>query len=62
MTGKVTQKKKKKKIIIILIAFTAHRHWVLVTSWSPDGLHLASGCKTGQVIIWDPKTGKVWSL
>lgn len=35
-----------------------HRHWVLVTAWSPDGERLASACKGGHIIIWDPTTGK----
>ncbi|XP_026549503.1 notchless protein homolog 1-like, partial [Notechis scutatus] len=39
--------------------FTAkgHRHWVLSIAWSPDGRKLASGCKNGQIMLWDPSTG-----
>ncbi|XP_025033270.1 notchless protein homolog 1-like, partial [Python bivittatus] len=39
--------------------FTAkgHRHWVLSIAWSPDGRKLASGCKNGQILLWDPSTG-----
>ncbi|KAB1265147.1 Notchless protein-like protein 1 [Camelus dromedarius] len=39
-------------------AFLGHRHWVLSISWSPDGKKLASGCKNGQILLWDPSTGK----
>ncbi|XP_036623448.1 notchless protein homolog 1 isoform X1 [Trichosurus vulpecula] len=35
-----------------------HRHWVLSIAWSPDGKKLASGCKNGQILLWDPNTGK----
>lgn len=41
-----------------LPAFPGHRHWVLSISWSPDGKKLASGCKNGQILLWDPSTGK----
>ena len=35
-----------------------HRDWVLACAWSPDGTRLASGSRDGQLIIWDPATGK----
>ena len=35
-----------------------HRHWVLCIAWSPDGRLLASGCKVGEVRLWDPITGQ----
>uniref|UniRef100_A0A5F8GZH9 Notchless protein homolog 1 n=1 Tax=Monodelphis domestica TaxID=13616 RepID=A0A5F8GZH9_MONDO len=35
-----------------------HRHWVLSIAWSPDGKKLASGCKNGQILLWDPNTGQ----
>ena len=35
----------------------AHKHWILCIAWSPDGRRLASGCKNGQVCVWDPATG-----
>ena len=38
--------------------FSEHKNWVLVTTWSPDSCFLASACKNGKIIIWDPKTGK----
>lgn len=40
-----------------MVNFKGHKHWVLCISWSPNGRKLASGCKNGQVIIWDPETG-----
>ena len=30
---------------------------MLCISWSPDGSKLASACKQGKIILWDPKTG-----
>ncbi|KAL7986901.1 hypothetical protein Chor_005820 [Crotalus horridus] len=36
---------------------SGHRHWVLSIAWSPDGRKLASGCKNGQIMLWDPSTG-----
>lgn len=35
-----------------------HKNWVLCISWSPDGRKLSSACKNGQVMVWDPTTGK----
>lgn len=35
-----------------------HKNHVLVVSWSPCGTKVASSCKDGKIIIWDPKTGK----
>jgi ribosome assembly protein 4 len=35
-----------------------HKNWVLCIAWSPDGNHLVSGSKSGELILWDPKTGK----
>ena len=32
-----------------LYTCSAHKHWILFISWSPDGRKLASGCKNGQV-------------
>lgn len=37
---------------------TGHRQWVLCVAWSPDGKKLASACKAGDIIIWNPETGK----
>ena len=42
-----------------LISFdTGHRNWVLCIAWSPDGKHLVSGSKAGELQCWDPQTGK----
>ncbi|XP_013789989.1 notchless protein homolog 1-like [Limulus polyphemus] len=35
-----------------------HTNWVLCIAWSPNGKKLASACKKGQIIIWNPNTGK----
>ncbi|XP_074598398.1 notchless protein homolog 1 [Brevipalpus obovatus] len=35
-----------------------HRNWVLCISWAPDGSKLASACKSGEIIIWNPHTGQ----
>lgn len=37
---------------------SGHTNWVLCISWSPDGLKLASACKQGRIMIWDPATGQ----
>ena len=38
--------------------FAGHKNWVLCVAWSPDGKHLVSGSKAGEIIMWDPKSGK----
>ena len=35
-----------------------HKNWVLSIAWSPDGKYLVSGSKAGELIIWDPQTGR----
>ncbi|XP_064460928.1 notchless protein homolog 1-like isoform X2 [Ornithodoros turicata] len=35
-----------------------HKNWVLCVAWSPNTQKVASGCKNGQIWIWDPVTGK----
>merc|ERR1712218_638302 len=35
-----------------------HPGWVLAVAWSPNETRVASGDKSGRIIIWDPKTGK----
>ncbi|KAK2574016.1 Notchless protein-like protein 1, partial [Acropora cervicornis] len=35
-----------------------HNHWILHIAWSPDGKKLASGCKNGEIRLWNPTTGK----
>lgn len=35
-----------------------HKNWVLSIAWSPDGKHLVSGSKAGELLTWDPLTGK----
>ncbi|GFG36574.1 hypothetical protein Cfor_06083, partial [Coptotermes formosanus] len=35
-----------------------HKHWVLCLAWSPDSKYVASGCKNGHVILWDPGSGQ----
>lgn len=37
---------------------SGHRNWVLCIAWSPDGKYLVSGSKAGELICWDPQTGK----
>lgn len=37
--------------------YPGHTNWVLCISWAPDGSKLASACKQGRLIIWDPITG-----
>ncbi|KAF0894808.1 hypothetical protein E2562_003692 [Oryza meyeriana var. granulata] len=41
-----------------LASGSGHKNWVLCIAWSPDGSHLVSGSKSGELILWDPKTGK----
>ncbi len=35
-----------------------HRQWVLAVAWAPNDSKVASGDKSGTVIIWDPVSGK----
>lgn len=35
-----------------------HRNWVLVVAWSPDGKFVVSGDMDGQIMVWDPVSGK----
>ena len=35
-----------------------HRNWVLFIAWAPNSLKLASACKNGHIIVWNPKTGE----
>ena len=35
-----------------------HREWVLALSWAPNGRRVASGDKSGNVMVWDPSNGK----
>lgn len=35
-----------------------HAHWILHIAWSPDGKKLASGCKNGEIRVWNPVNGK----
>ncbi|KAL2453428.1 Notchless protein-like protein [Abeliophyllum distichum] len=37
---------------------SGHKNWVLCIAWSPDGKHLVSGSKAGELQCWDPQTGK----
>ena len=30
----------------------------MAISWSPDSKKIASGCKSGQIRLWNPETGK----
>ena len=39
-------------------ACQGHRQWVLALAWAPNDLKVASGDKSGTVIVWDPITGK----
>ncbi|KAG0450725.1 hypothetical protein HPP92_026600 [Vanilla planifolia] len=41
-----------------LFTCSGHKNWVLCIAWSPDGKHLVSGSKSGELILWDPQTGK----
>lgn len=36
---------------------SGHKNWVLCIAWSPDGKHLVSGSKAGELQCWDPQTG-----
>ncbi len=35
-----------------------HPGWVLALAWAPNDTKVASGDKSGKIIIWDPKTGQ----
>lgn len=35
-----------------------HNNWVLVASWAPDSKKIATACKSGEIRIWDPESGK----
>jgi WD40 repeat protein len=43
---------------VVTLHIPGHKNWVLCIAWSPDGKHLVSGSKSGELILWDPKTGK----
>ncbi|KAM0843960.1 hypothetical protein ACQ4PT_057374 [Festuca glaucescens] len=45
------------EIVNHLLHNVRHKNWVLCIAWSPDGKHLVSGSKSGELILWDPKTG-----
>ena len=32
---------------------------VLTVAWSPDGKHLVSGSKSGEICCWNPKKGEL---
>ncbi|RWS30555.1 notchless protein 1-like protein [Leptotrombidium deliense] len=34
-----------------------HRNWVLCISWAPNSKILASACKNGEIILWNPSDG-----
>lgn len=42
----------------IFLFLSGHKNWVLYLAWSPDCKHLVSGSKSGELITWDPLTGK----
>lgn len=44
--------------LLILFFYLGHKNWVLCIAWSPDGKHLVSGSKSGELLLWDPQTGK----
>lgn len=41
-----------------LYTLTGHKNWVLCLAWSADSKKLASGDKSGQILVWDPESGK----
>jgi WD40 repeat protein len=45
-------------LIIYELLDAGHKNWVLCIAWSPDGKHLVSGSKAGELQCWDPQTGK----
>lgn len=50
----ITENNSKTKILM----FKGHNNWVLCIAWSPDSSKLASACKNGKLIIWDPENGQ----
>jgi WD40 repeat protein len=38
--------------------YAGHDSSVLFVAWSPDGKYLVSGSESGELICWDPQTGK----
>lgn len=47
-----------KLVLPYFVLNTGHRNWILCTSWSPNCKYLASGCKNGEICIWDSTCGK----
>lgn len=45
-------------MLTLLYFYLGHKNWVLYIAWSPDGKHLASGSKSGELLTWDPQTGR----
>lgn len=45
-------------LIFYFPTYLGHKNWVLCIAWSPDGKHLVSGSKAGELQCWDPQTGK----
>ncbi|CDW55809.1 notchless 1 [Trichuris trichiura] len=43
---------------ISILKCHSHNNWVLCLSWSADGQKLASGCKSGSIIVWNPDSGE----
>ncbi|WJX11167.1 hypothetical protein P8452_01808 [Trifolium repens] len=41
-----------------LFTCQGHDSSVLFVAWSPDGKYLVSGSESGELICWDPQTGK----
>ncbi|THG00751.1 hypothetical protein TEA_025576 [Camellia sinensis var. sinensis] len=46
------------RLLLGLMSLRGHKNWVLCIAWSPDGKHLVSGSKAGELQCWDPQTGK----
>ena len=36
-----------------------HTNWVLALAWAPNETKVAAGDKSGAILIWDPKNGKL---
>ncbi|KAI5681405.1 hypothetical protein M9H77_02633 [Catharanthus roseus] len=47
-----------KDFCTVFYSSPGHKNWVLSIAWSPDGRHLVSGSKAGELQCWDPQTGK----